>query len=146
MSNHAREELVVDEESSEEQEDESEGSALTEIVRQIDGFARQHGKQKSRAEGSEGTKAKTVATESSESAGAGHFRGVSFGVDQPTNARDVVGKGERNGDYLKLLEDDNELLKRNNEVLLRTLGEKDRQLSAQRLQNEALMKQNVPVL
>ncbi len=89
----------------------------------------------------------------------GHYRGISFGVNagvyekapesptecvpapqQQTAPREVVPQGRS---YVRLLEENNETLKRNNEALIQALGEKDKIVCAHKMQNAALIKQNV---
>eukprot|EP01022_Parablepharisma_sp_SALTPOND_P020415 TRINITY_DN3721_c2_g1_i1.p8 TRINITY_DN3721_c2_g1~~TRINITY_DN3721_c2_g1_i1.p8 ORF type:complete len:187 (+),score=34.35 TRINITY_DN3721_c2_g1_i1:1235-1795(+) len=84
----------------------------------------------------------------------GHYRGISFGVNlgeecdlasehntETTDSKRSCSNG--NMCYIKLLEDNNEVLKRSNEALVTALKEKDGVVNALKAQNEVLRKQQV---
>ena len=84
-----------------------------------------------------------------------HFRGISFGVAAGPSREecDLASKhnsetadsrsSEANARYIRVLEENNEVLKNSNEALLRVLKEKDDMVNSLKTQNDALRKQNV---
>jgi len=83
----------------------------------------------------------------------GHYRGISFGLSVseeiiPENYSDTTKSSKsiessKNDCYIKMLEENNEVLKKSNEAFLGTLKEKDQIISLLKQQNEALFKQSV---
>eukprot|EP00826_Nyctotherus_ovalis_P062452 TRINITY_DN9034_c0_g1_i1.p1 TRINITY_DN9034_c0_g1~~TRINITY_DN9034_c0_g1_i1.p1 ORF type:complete len:152 (+),score=34.74 TRINITY_DN9034_c0_g1_i1:103-558(+) len=84
-----------------------------------------------------------------ESGDKGHYRGISFGAVPNQECAVAAGEGKAESlqinasQYIKLLEENNEVLKRSNEVLVVALKDKSALISMLKAKNDELLKQNV---
>ena len=76
----------------------------------------------------------------------GHYRGISFGIN-PNQDCAAISKNNDNtlsiDKYIKVLEENNEVLKQSNCVLINIIREKDDNLNSLKQTNEALSNKNV---
>jgi len=119
--------------------------SLSDIIGEIDDMVLKHANSESLSEYTESEQALNESQKTIQNEDKGHYRGISFGA--VPNQEYIATSGESNKvdtqRYIKLLEDNNDVLKRSNEALVTALKEKDIITNLFKVKHQSLTKQNV---